>query len=203
MSQLGQDLWVLEMSGFKRGGFFVEFGATDGVLLSNTYMLEAEFGWSGICAEPNPKFFDRLKQNRNCVVSDACIAGKSGETAEFIFADAFGGMARYASVDEHAERRRAYVLRDNIGELMTTSLNDFLRGHHAPHDIDYLSIDTEGSEFEILSTFPFDEWNVRLLTVEHNFSPQRELINELLQRNGYKRIDREWDDWYFRESAQT
>jgi FkbM family methyltransferase len=202
MSQLGQDLWVLEMSEFKRDGFFVEFGATDGVLLSNTYLLEKEFGWQGICAEPNPTLYEQLKSNRHCVVSNACIAGQSGETVEFIFADAFGGMARHAFSDEHAERRHAYAAAKGVGQLLTISLDDFLRSHKAPLDIDYISIDTEGSELEILSSFPFDQWNVRLFTIEHNFTPQREVILELLQKHGYSRVEREWDDWYFRGSSQ-
>ena len=48
---------MLERSAHKRHGFFVEFGATDGVRLSNTYLLETGFGWTGICAEPNPKMY--------------------------------------------------------------------------------------------------------------------------------------------------
>jgi FkbM family methyltransferase len=197
-SQLGQDLWVLEMTAYKRGGYFVEFGATDGVLLSNTYLLETEFGWTGLCAEPDPKMFSQLQQNRSCVVSDACIAGVSGKEVNFIFAGAFGGIAEHCSADEHRERRAAYAAAGRVGLLVTVSLDDFLRNNRAPRDIDYLSIDTEGSELEILSNFPFDQWNIRLLTVEHNNTPQRQLIFDLLHGHGYRRTERGWDDWYSR-----
>mgnify|MGYP002858834848 CR=1 FL=1 len=196
VSQLGQDLWVLEQTGFKRGGFFVEFGATDGVLLSNTYLLEKEFGWRGICAEPNPKFFDRLKEHRKCTVSDACIGGQTGREVEFVFADAYGGIADYKDSDHHAEKRAAYIAAGQTANLKTIALHDFLKQHNAPREIDYLSIDTEGSELEILSTFPFGEWNIKLITVEHNFTPQRQMIRELLLAQGYRCTEREWDDWY-------
>jgi FkbM family methyltransferase len=198
VSQLGQDLWVLEKTAYKRGGFFVEFGATDGVLLSNTYLLETEFAWTGLCAEPNPKMFAQLKHNRRCIVSDACIAGMSGAEVDFIFAGAFGGMTKHCSADMHGERRAAYAAAGHVGRVATVSLDDFLRSHRAPYDIDYLSVDTEGSELEILAAFPFDRWNIRLITVEHNYTPQRQAIFELLHRHGYQRTEREWDDWYSR-----
>lgn len=196
VSQLGQDLWVLEQTAYKRGGFFVEFGATDGVLLSNTWLLEKEFGWHGICAEPNPDFFGQLRKNRTCIVSDACIAGETGNEIEFVFADAYGGFAIYADADMHAEKRAAYRQIGRKAWLTTISLHDFLKQHNAPHEIDYLSIDTEGSELEILSAFPFSEWKIRLLTVEHNFAPQREQIRLLMMKHGYQRIESKWDDWY-------
>ncbi len=201
-SQLGQDLWVLEKSAFKRHGFFVEFGATDGVLLSNTYLLETEFAWTGLCAEPNPKMFAQLRHNRHCVVSDACISGVSGEEADFIFAGAFGGLARHCAADLHRDRRAAYASAGQVGRLVTISLDDFLRSHRAPYDIDYLSIDTEGSELEILTNFPFARWNIRLITVEHNNTPHKDSIFDLLRRHGYQRTERQWEDWYSRADFQ-
>jgi len=197
VSQLGQDLWVLKQTGYKRGGFFVEFGATDGVLLSNTWLLEKEFGWRGICAEPNPKFFERLGKNRNCTVSDACIGSETGKEIEFIFADAYGGIADHAGADLHAGKRAAYGEIGVRAKFITISLHDFLKRHDAPRQIDYLSIDTEGSEWEILRSFPFSEWQIDLLTVEHNFTPQREQIRALLSGLGYRFVEREWEDWFY------
>ena len=68
-----------------------------------------------------------------------------------------------------------------------------------PKRIDYLSIDTEGSEYEILSNFNFDAYDIRAITCEHNYMPERERIYKLLTSKGYFRVDTEkskWDDWY-------
>jgi len=200
VSQLGQDLWVLEQTNYKQNGFFVEFGATDGVLLSNSWLLEKKFGWKGICAEPNPKFFNQLKENRNCIVSNACIGATTGEEIEFVFADAYGGMKKHISIDNNEHRRAGYAeLSDANVTMETISLNDFLLQHNAPQEIDYLSIDTEGSELDILETFPFDGWNIKMLTIEHNFTEQRADIRALMKHNGYHYIEMQWDDWYYKD----
>jgi len=198
-SQLGQDLWVLERSGHKRGGYFIEFGATDGVRLSNTFLLERWMGWHGICAEPNPRYLSDLQRQRQCIVSDACVGPSSGEWVDFVMAEEFGGMQRDMSRDMHAATREAYWADGaNRARLQTVSLHDLLLQHGAPRDIDYLSIDTEGSELAILSAFPFDRWNIRLITVEHNWSADREGLQRLLEPLGYRRTEAQWDDWYER-----
>jgi FkbM family methyltransferase len=198
-SQLGQDLWVLERTGYKRGGYFVEFGATDGVRLSNTYLLETAFGWQGICAEPNPGMFDKLRSNRRCHVTQACIGAMTGETVDFVFADEYGGLVRDMGADMHAEKRSAFAAMPEFrAELETVSLHDLLVELKAPRDIDYISIDTEGSELSILQAFPFDAWTVRCWTVEHNHvKASREAIHALLSTHGYERVEANFDDWYF------
>lgn len=62
-SQLLQDVFVLHELNFKEGGFFVEFGATNGVELSNSHLLEKEFHWQGILAEPARVWYDDLKKS--------------------------------------------------------------------------------------------------------------------------------------------
>ena len=78
---------------------------------------------------------------------------------------------------------------------------DLLEKYNAPKTIDYLSIDTEGSEYEILSVFDFDAFDIRVITCEHNYTPMREQLFELLTKNGYERKYSElslFDDWYVR-----
>tara|TARA_B100000242_G_C42645512_1_gene303440 strand:- start:264 stop:500 length:237 start_codon:yes stop_codon:yes gene_type:complete len=77
-----------------------------------------------------------------------------------------------------------------------------LKKHNAPKTIDYLSIDTEGSEFEILSNFDFDEYDIKIITCEHNYTSMREKIFDLLSAQGYERKYSEFslfDDWYVRK----
>lgn len=199
-SQLGQDLWVLEQMDYKRNGFFVDFGATDGVLLSNTWLLEKEFDWQGICAEPNPEFQKQLSNNRSCIISNQCIGGRTGEKVQFILAKEFGGIRDFAKVGKHKDKLIAYEQENHIVEFETISLHDLLLKHNAPEEIDYLSIDTEGSEYHILSEFPFDRWKIRCLTIEHNYEAQREKIYSLLRKKGYERTKCQWDDFYILKS---
>ena len=82
-SQLGQEIFALIQNDFKRDGYFVEFGATNGVELSNTHLLEKEFGWTGILAEPGLVWHKELHENRVCNIETQCVWSKSGETLSF------------------------------------------------------------------------------------------------------------------------
>lgn len=86
--------------------------------------------------------------------------------------------------------------------MSTISLNDLLSRFEAPREIDYLSIDTEGSELDILSALDFDRWNIKLITVEHNRTPMRKGLFDLLTSKGYRRKLESisfMDDWYIRD----
>ena len=197
-AQLFQDLWALWVNGGKRGGYFVEFGAADGLNLSNTWMLEKEMGWSGLLAEPNPAFHEALARERDCEVSHKCVYSRSGETVDFMAAR-HGEFSRIASIspeDSHEEKRQRT---STTIAVETISLNDLLIERKAPRRIDFMSVDTEGSEFEILSQFDFDRWEVAAIAVEHNKTPARERLAGLLTAKGYRRMwvpVSRFDDWY-------
>ena len=191
-SQLRQDLFVISELGFKRDGYFVEFGATDGLYLSNSYLLEKEFSWRGIVAEPATRWHDALRKNRSCSIETDCVWRDTGSTLTFHEMD----VGEYSKVDEFNQYRRQH---GTSYDVKTISFNDLLDKYDAPQRIDYLSIDTEGSEFDILSSFDFSRRQFGVITVEHNYTPVREKIYQLLTRKGYTRKLESlsmWDDWY-------
>lgn len=197
-SQLRQDLFVLSEARYKRGGYFVEFGATNGIDLSNTYLLETEFSWTGILAEPARVWEKKLQLNRpNTSIETLCVWKDSNSSLTFneTYYPELSTVDSFSDKDGHKNTRLA----GKKYEVQTISLNDLLIKHQAPKYIDYLSIDTEGSEYEILKAFNFDEYSIGIITVEHSYTPQRELIFALLTSRGYKRKYEgisEFDDWY-------
>jgi FkbM family methyltransferase len=202
-SQLRQDLFVLSELGFKRDGFFVEFGATNGIDLSNSYLLENKFGWSGILAEPARIWHKELLNNRNVAIETNCVWRSSGDKLRFNEVDdpEFKGelstIDSFSDSDEHSVRRKS----GKKYEVETISLNDLLVKHGAPKQIDYLSVDTEGSEFEIMNAFDFDSFDIKVITCEHNYTNSRKSLYELFTRNGYERKLPDFslfDDWYVR-----
>ena len=194
-SQLSQDLFVLSELNFKNNGFFVEFGSTDGVSLSNTFLLEKKFFWKGILAEPAKHWQKKLDKNRDVFIEKNCIWHSSNKILTFNEVGELSTIDDFSNSDLHAKAR----VNGKKYKVKTISLEDLLDKYNAPKIIDYLSIDTEGSELDILSSFNFEKYKFKVITCEHNFSSNREKIFKLLSDKGYERKYSEiskFDDWY-------
>ena len=194
-SQIGQDLFAIWAAGLKRGGYFVEFGACDGLIGSNTYLLEAEFGWNGILAEPARSYHASLRKNRKALLEFSCVWRASGNNLMFNEIGPLSTLDMLSASDSHAEKRAS----GKRYTVQTISLRDLLGKHHAPRVIDYLSIDTEGSEFDVLSSFDFREFRFKAITCEHNYTASRERVYDMLVSKGYRRVFEElssFEDWY-------
>lgn len=163
-SQIGQDAWVIgEAFNHKRGGFFVEIGAADGITLSNTYLLESEFAWQGICIEANPVSFEKLARCRQATCIQTCLDAACGEV-EFAARDLFGGI-----IDDGLDNSRHSLSSSTSFETIripTRPLAEVLAEVAAPPVIDYLSLDVEGAEERVLSEFPFHQYRFRCMTIE-------------------------------------
>lgn len=200
-SQNNQDFFVLLALNFKKKGYFVDFGATDGKYMNNTWILEKKFNWKGIVAEPGKQWRASLQQNRTCSVSYDCIWKKTGDKVLFneIERSGFSTINNFSMSDKYFESRKNGYLY----YVKTISLNDLLYKFNAPADIDYISIDTEGSEFDIISEFDFLKWNVSIFTIEHNYTENRNKIKNIFKLNGYERVLTSIsgvDDWYVKNN---
>ena len=199
LSQKLQDEWVIREAVPKREGIFLDLAASDGFNLSNSFVLEKQYGWKGLCIEPNPIFFEKLTTLRNCSVSSTCIDETPGEV-DFIFSGELGGII--SPETDNSPEIRASVLnqaqKDNlILQIPTKTLATVLEEHNMPEVIDYFSFDVEGAETKILRSFPFDRYRFLSMTIER---PTEEL-NGLLFSNGYLFVKNVfYDSFYIHES---
>ena len=208
-SQLYQDVFASFIIGNKFNKTFLEFGATDGIDLSNSYMLELYEGWTGILSEPSPQWHDALKQNRNKTkIITKCIWSQSGKKLDFFMSD-IGVLSTISEFIESDKSSMPGNTRDRkkSGKLIsveTISLNDVIKKDFNNVSPSYVSIDTEGSEYEILKSFKLDIYRPKVFTIEHNFTNFQIKIDDLMKSNNYKRIFKEltaFDAWYVSEET--
>lgn len=188
-SQHDQDKFVHEtFFPEKKDGVFVEIGAYDGVAFSNTYFFERELGWTGLCIEPNPEPFAALQNNRKAHCIQGCIADRTG-SVKFLQISGYASMLsgiKDKQHPKHLERIHKEVSQKGGAtteiEVPTFTLKD-LASKYKIHRIDFLSIDTEGNEWDILSSIDFDAIDIDVITIENNYKDQR--FKNHLQSKGY------------------
>lgn len=194
-SQAGQDLWVVEQMRGRCGGFFVDCGAHDGIQFSNTFLLEKDFGWTGICIEAAPTGYAALAKNRKCTCLQLAVYGKR-EMVPIRDDNMFGGV-------------------DPVWgkPVQGMTLTEILDDHAAPAVMDYLSLDIEGCELDALKTLDHARYVFRAVTVEHNAycmgTKYRDAMRAVLLGHGYVLARPDvvadgcnFEDWYTHEVPQ-
>jgi FkbM family methyltransferase len=189
-SQLGQDKWIIGVvfPGVK-DGYFVDIGAADGELNSNSKALE-ELGWTGVAVEPFPTNWS----SRRCLLFKEVVGSRMGDTVTFRVSGELSGIETTLGKHREATTNARTVM------LTTTTIADVLARARAPRFIHYVSLDVEGAEYDVLQGFPFSSHAVGAFTIEHNQEePKRSKIRALLESNGYRFVRQQLaDDWYVR-----
>lgn len=181
-SERQQDLFALLLTQKFEGGFFVEFGACNGVAASNTYLLERDFGWTGILAEPGRVWHDQLSRNRKARIDRRCVSASTGDFVDFNE----GVDPRVSSTDSRHKYLRQIK---STYAVETISLIDLLVEHDAPNHIDFLSIDVEGGEFAVMEGFDFSRYSFGFICVEqHDHLTDEQDITSILLNAGYRPI---------------
>ena len=173
-SQFEQDMFIFNnlfkywpMRGKK--GIYVDSGANDATILSNTYFYDICLGWEGICIEPELQYHDKLKSKRTCKLVPTCLSS-SEEKVEF----SDSGTGGYI---ETAETKKDKPQGSNKGrEITCKSLDTILKENGFPDKhIDLWSLDVEGFEMHILNALNFNEININTILIEDYWVSKREL----------------------------
>jgi FkbM family methyltransferase len=193
LGQAQQDKWVLEVSNFKKDGYFVDLGAYDGFSYNSTYILEKKFGWNGICIEANAKNYKKMvhKYKRNCICVNGCI-DYAEHDVQFINSGPISGIVG-KDTDNNYEVRKSRLESSKPTSVRTSTLEKVLEEKGAPDIIDYLNVDIEGAEARVLSSFPFNKYKFLTITIER---PSEDL-HRILTDNGYVFVKRSFYDSFY------
>lgn len=201
-SQLQQDKFVDDYFNHKENGVFIEIGAHDGVSCSNTKFFEEFRNWTGICIEPGPVEFEKLKQNRTSININACVSNYDGES-EYTYIEGYSMMLSGLSEDyiENHERRINHEVDHYGGSVNKIVMPVFklqtILDNNGIFNIDYCSIDTEGSEYNIIKSIDFDKTNIKIFSIENNYGDV--LIKNYLETKGYVLHTKiQWDDIFIK-----
>ena len=205
-SQIEQDKYYIEnMIKYKQGGTFLEIGGYDGITGSNTYYLEKHLNWNGIIVECNPTLVEKCRQSRNCYICDKALYETDNDELVFTIPrgdeivggkEQLGGIKSQLKPESLEAFKRSYKECEDI-KVKTININTLLESRKI-YNIDYVSLDVEGSELSILKTWNFAKHKVKFLTIEHgNVSHYQKSINSLLTSRGFKlHRNNRWDDEY-------
>jgi Methyltransferase FkbM domain len=173
-SQVYQDKAVLSLLNQKHGGYFVDLAANHAHGLSNSYLLEEYYNWSGLCIEPNSIYWESLS-TRKCQVVASAVGGKSFGSVEFrVDNGPLGGI-----VNEKFDNKPANETTKILKQMVP--LESIFKTFRVPRQIDYLSFDVEGAEEYIFADFPFNDYFFNILTIER----PNDSLKSILFSNNY------------------
>lgn len=203
ISQIGQDRFIDNFFDKKENGFFIDIGANEGVRISNTFFLEKDRNWKGICIEPLPIEFKELQKNRSSINLNVCVSDFEGFT-DFTYVEGYANMLSGIPDTYHSSHKERILGEVNHfgGKIhnikvpvrkLQSILDEF-----KIKEIDFCSIDTEGSEFNIIKSIDFDKTLIKVFIIENNY--KETFIEEFLSNKGYVLYTKlEWDDVFIKK----
>jgi FkbM family methyltransferase len=184
-AQHGEDRWFETFFKRRTSGFFVEVGAYDGVVLSNSYFFET-IGWLGVLVEPDPIKAALCRKNRPKSRVFECAAVASGAPSEVTFYKVDQGPV-YSTInmtDKHRNRLVNDGLRFHETRVRAMTLDAILESAGAI-DVDFMTIDVEEGELEVLNGFDILRWRPKAVMVETNARFRKAEIKCYFVEHGY------------------
>uniref|UniRef100_A0A6C0LUC4 Methyltransferase FkbM domain-containing protein n=1 Tax=viral metagenome TaxID=1070528 RepID=A0A6C0LUC4_9ZZZZ len=198
-SQDYQDSFLEEkiFKGFENGTF-VDVGAYDGEKFSNSLFFEKYRNWNGICIEPIPEIYEKLKNKRKCITYKCAIDNKDGTNSFLLnvgYPEMLSGIQQY--YDPRHFNRLNIEINNNGGktsiiDVETKKLSTILEEQSINH-VHYLSIDVEGGEFAVIQSIDFSKVFIDVIGFENNYNDISIPIVNYLKDKGYIQLNN--DKW--------
>lgn len=199
-SQAGQDKIIKEcFFKDKKKGFFIEIGAYDGIEGSNCYHFEKFLKWDGIAIEPSNIQFKKLKKNRKCKLFNNAI---SNEIKEVEFIEVTEGLTQMSGINEKYYKKNFDFISNNEKSKIQNYILKTITFEQVVSqgiDIDYLSIDIEGGEMDLLNSINFNNNNIKIISLENN-TPVNLNFKNFFQNKKFIYFDRIGQDEIFYNS---
>lgn len=199
-SQAGQDKIIKDIFfNNKRNGFFVEIGAYDGIDGSNCYHFERYLNWDGIAIEPSNIQFEKLQKNRRCKLMNYAV---SEESKEVEFIDVIEGLTQMSGINNSFfERNKNIILNNRESKTRSINIKTITFDQVVPKNtkIDYLSIDIEGGEMALVNSINYNDYDIKVITVENNV-PETQNFKNFFESKNFLYFDRVGQDEIFYNS---
>ncbi|POY41210.1 hypothetical protein C3L50_01430 [Flavobacterium alvei] len=204
-SQVRQDEFLnIVVFNNKENGYFIDIGAHNGQTFSNSLFFELYKNWKGICIEPNPNVFKKLDSFRKSINLNVCI-GESDKVVKFTQIEGYAEMLSGIS-EKYDKRHIERIERDleskggkrteiDVKMMKLDSIEELKN-----RQVDFVSIDTEGNEFDILSSINFNKIDIKALVVENNYGDSR-IKEYLLEFDYIPLIKLDFDEVYLNKNC--
>jgi len=219
-SQAGQHDFIMEnffgdpAQQPKRAFSYVDMGANMPYDLSNTWSLDIQHGWKGVCVEANPEYHEWTAATRTCKLLRAAGGGTEKSIAKFQFSGVLGGIREQlelnnrlgrieeGAAEETAERGAEIAYRQEQRDVTVLPLHQILdeaTKHAGVKEIDYLDVDVEGAELFLLGKHDFSKVPVHVIAIEVEDGERSTALSQHLDKMGYVNSGQSGDDFWVRK----
>jgi len=200
-AQVGQDWFVYQtffrpISLWMQRGVFVEFGGRNGLVHSNTHFFEKELGWRGVLVEADPCEYPGIPRNRasTTIPVFGALGNEDNSSVTFLLSR-FGGWSGFPG--EYNQHRKTNTACPCVNISVPAYRLNTILNRAGLNRIEYMSVDTEGSELRILWTIDFRQTYFKVVQVEVLLLPEtmesdlrnKEAIERLMGARGFQKVE--------------
>jgi len=188
--QFGTDKEIEKYFKGKTDGNAIEVGGAQGIAASNTYYFE-KLGWNVLCIEPVPELWKQLKINRNHAYQYA-LSNFHQDSVPFTVVtlknDDMSAISGLQLDQELYDAHKHIIKHKRQIKVNVRTLDEVIAEFGQFDTIDFVSIDTEGTELDVLKGFDLKKWTPKVLVIENNHDTKD--VERYVKKFGYEKKER-------------